>query len=183
MIHLPAPLSPLPIPLPCFKFQSCLFSAICERSSRLSSLFFRTLGSDGLENKGVTNPLKPQWWDFKGSGRGFMDSRIQGASPGAKARPLFCGICGPAEAVPLLQSSSTKARLLFCATCGPRPTHWVGSPVVPFYRALLLRVFRQVLRGIQGGWAGITLLWNLEVEIRIEWGGQILRKRVPAQVI
>jgi len=58
MIHLPAPLSPPPIPLPCIKSQSSLFSAICERLRRSSSLFFKTLGSDGLEKKGVKNLLK-----------------------------------------------------------------------------------------------------------------------------
>jgi len=84
----------------------------------------------------------------------------------------------------LLQSSSTKARLLFCATCGPRPTHWVGSPAVPFYKALgHFWFFQHILRGIPGGWAGVTLLWILEFEIRIERKGEILRKRVPAQMV
>jgi len=47
-------------------------------------------------------------------------------------------------------SPGAKTHLLFCATYGPRPTHWVGSPAVPFYRALSLRVFKQVLRA-RGG--------------------------------
>ena len=34
------------------------------------------------------------------------------------------------------QPEGAKAHPLFCATYSPRPTHWVGSPAVPFYKAL-----------------------------------------------
>ena len=44
-------------------------------------------------------------------------------------------------------------------------------------------VSQHIQKGILGGWAGITLLWILESEIRIERGGDILRKRAPAQVV
>jgi len=150
----PSPLPP--IPLPCIKSQSSLFSAICERLMRSSSLFFKTLGSDGLENNGVKNLLKNSvpWKSVTSMAADAVRwiAGFRGASPGAKARPLFCGICGPAEAVPFLQSSFTrmrlhgqqdsgdgspgaKARPLFCGICGPRPTHWVGSPAVPFLQS------------------------------------------------
>jgi hypothetical protein len=43
---------------------------------------------------------------------------------GAKARPLFCCICGPAKAVPLLQNSP---RMSFSASCKARTLHLTSA--------------------------------------------------------
>ena len=148
-------LPPPSYPPPLHQVSKFLVFSDLREASAIKFFVFRTLGSAGHENKGVKNLLETPCRDFKGSGRGSMNSRIQGVVP-----------------------QGLKPTLSFEALCRPATHPLGGFPG----RALLQNLacsefFRNLLRGIQGGWTGITLLRVLEFEIRIERRGQILRKK------